>query len=49
MLNIGQAQLSEERLSEVAGVSEEDAKRAFELASAKLPMGTTFIKRGTHA
>ena len=34
---------------EVAGVSEKDARRAFELASAKLPMATTFVKRGTHA
>ena len=34
---------------EVAGVTEEDAKRAFELAGAKLPMGTTFVKRGTNA
>ena len=34
---------------EVAGVSEKDARRAFELASAKLPMQTTFVKRGTHA
>ena len=33
---------------EVAGVSEKDAKRAFELAGAKLPMGTTFVKRGTN-
>ena len=33
---------------EVAGVSEEDARRAFELAGAKLPMGTTFVKRGTN-
>ena len=33
---------------EVAGVSEQDARRAFELAGAKLPMGTTFVKRGTN-
>ena len=33
---------------EVAGVSEEVARRAFELAGAKLPMGTTFVKRGTN-
>ena len=33
---------------EVAGVSEKDAKRAFELAGAKLPMGTTFVKRGSN-
>ena len=36
-------------LYEVAGVSEKDAKRAFELAGAKLPMGTTFVKRGSNA
>ena len=35
-------------LYEVAGVSEKDAKRAFELAGAKLPMGTTFVKRGSN-
>ena len=35
-------------LYEVAGVSEEDAKRAFQLAGAKLPMNTTFVKRGTN-
>ena len=35
-------------LYEVAGVSENDAKRAFELAGAKLPMGTTFVKRGSN-
>ena len=27
---------------------EKDAKRAFELAGAKLPMNTTFVKRGTN-
>ena len=35
-------------LYEVAGVSEKDAKKAFELASAKLPMATTFTKRGAN-
>ena len=35
-------------LYEVAGVDEKDAKRAFELAGAKLPMNTTFVKRGTN-
>ena len=35
-------------LYEVAGVSEKDAKRAFELAGAKLPMGTTFVRRGSN-
>ena len=35
-------------LYEVAGVDEKDAKRAFELAGAKLPMTTAFIKRGTN-
>ena len=35
-------------LYEVAGVSEEDAKRAFQLAGAELPMNTTFVKRGTN-
>ena len=35
-------------LYEVAGVEEKDAKRAFELAGAKLPMNTTFVKRGTN-
>ncbi len=35
-------------LYEVAGVSEKDAKRAFELAGAKLPMGTTFVKRSAY-
>ena len=34
-------------LYEVAGVEEKDAKRAFELAGAKLPMNTTFVRRGT--
>jgi len=32
-------------LYEIEGVSEELARRAFELASAKLPMSTTFVKR----
>lgn len=32
-------------LYEIEGVSEELAREAFELASAKLPMGTTFVKR----
>ena len=35
-------------LYEVAGVDEKDAKRAFELAGAKLPMNTSFVKRGTN-
>ena len=35
-------------LYEVAGVSEKDAKKAFELASAKLPMATTFTRRGAN-
>ena len=32
-------------LYEVEGVSEELAREAFELASAKLPVQTTFVKR----
>jgi large subunit ribosomal protein L16 len=32
-------------LYEIEGVSEELAREAFELASAKLPVGTTFVKR----
>ena len=32
-------------LYEIEGVSEELAREAFALASAKLPMGTTFVKR----
>jgi len=32
-------------LYEIEGVSEEMAREAFELASAKLPIGTTFVKR----
>ncbi len=32
-------------LYEIEGVSEELAREAFELASAKLPIGTTFVKR----
>ncbi|BAN68176.1 50S ribosomal protein L16 [endosymbiont of unidentified scaly snail isolate Monju] len=32
-------------LYEIEGVSEELARRAFELASAKLPVSTTFVKR----
>ena len=32
-------------LYEIEGVSEEMAREAFELASAKLPVGTTFVKR----
>jgi len=32
-------------LYEIEGVSEELAREAFELASAKLPFGTTFVKR----
>src|SRR5690606_2372142 len=32
-------------LYEIEGVSEEDARAAFELASAKLPMKTTFVTR----
>lgn len=32
-------------LYEMEGVSEEVAKRAFELAAAKLPLSTTFVKR----
>ena len=35
-------------LYEVAGVDEIDAKIDFELAGAKLPMTTAFIKRGTN-
>jgi large subunit ribosomal protein L16 len=35
-------------LYEIAGVDEKEAKRAFELAGAKLPMNTTFVKRGTN-
>lgn len=33
-------------LYEVAGVTEEIAKEAFKLASYKLPVATTFVKRG---
>ena len=32
-------------LYEIEGVSDELARRAFELASAKLPVSTTFVKR----
>ena len=32
-------------LYEIEGVSEEQAREAFKLAAAKLPVGTTFIKR----
>jgi len=32
-------------LYEIEGVSEELAREAFELAAAKLPIGTTFVKR----
>jgi large subunit ribosomal protein L16 len=32
-------------LYEMEGVSEEIAREAFRLAAAKLPMGTTFVKR----
>ena len=32
-------------LYEIEGVSEELAREAFELAAAKLPVGTTFVKR----
>jgi len=32
-------------LYEIEGVSEEMAREAFRLAAAKLPMGTTFVKR----
>jgi len=32
-------------LYEMEGVSEEIARKAFKLASAKLPLGTTFVKR----
>ena len=32
-------------LYEMEGVSEEIAREAFALAAAKLPMGTTFVKR----
>jgi hypothetical protein len=35
-------------LYEVAGIPEKDAIRAFELAGAKLPMSTTFVKRGSN-
>jgi large subunit ribosomal protein L16 len=32
-------------LYEIEGISEELAREAFELASAKLPVSTTFVKR----
>ena len=35
-------------LYEVAGIPEKEAIRAFELAGAKLPMSTTFVKRGSN-
>ena len=48
MWNIGQPSKARKNFIRGCSVEEKDAKRAFELAGAKLPMNTTFVKRGTN-